>query len=237
MTSYGEYCPIAVGSEVLGDRWTPLVLRELMIGCTHFNDIHRGIPKMNRTLLSRRLQSLERRGLVERTNAAPGNTSEYRLTEAGRGLEPILWALGQWAAQWALGDPDDDQLDTAWLVWRLHQHVIDEKLPDQRTVVEFSLTGIGGGTAWLVLDRGASTACLIDPGYDIDLVVNGKSRELHRWLLGVTSFRQLQTHGHARIIGPSRLARTFPTWFDTTPFEEGLKAARRTNGPTVTRTA
>jgi len=225
MESYGEYCPIAVGVEVFGDRWTPLVLRELMIGCVRFNDIHRGLPRMNRTLLTQRLRSLERRGLIERVTVN-GNGAEYHLTEAGRSLQPVVWALGRWAAEWAFGDPEDDQLDASWLVWRLHQHVIDDKLPDNRTVVEFVLTGIGGGRAWLVLDRGSSTACLIDPGYDVDLVVHGDNRELHRWLVGVTPFRNVTAKGHARIIGPSRLARAFPTWFDTSMFGEEPSAAQ-----------
>ena len=220
MQSYGEYCPIAVGVEVFADRWTPLVLRELMIGCCRFNEIHRGLPKMNRTLLVQRLRSLERRGLVER------HAEQYRLTEAGRELEPIVWALGQWAARWAFGDPLDNQLDASWLVWRLHQHVVESKIPEGRTVVEFVVTGTGGGNAWLVLDRGSSTACQIDPGYDVDLVVHGDSRALHKWLLGVASTRELLKNGSVRFIGPSRLSRAFPTWFDNSMFDEGLSARR-----------
>jgi DNA-binding HxlR family transcriptional regulator len=216
MSSYGEYCPIAVGAEVFADRWTPLVLRELMIGCRRFNEIHRGLPKMNRTLLVQRLRSLERRGIIVRTQTH-GNVVEYRLTESGRELEPIVWALGEWASRWSFGDPEDHQLDTSWLVWRLHQHAIETKIPETRTVVEFVLTGTGGGRAWLVLDRGSSTACQIDPGYDVDLVVHGDTRELHRWLVGLTSFRRVQQCGGARIIGPSRLARAFAGWFDTSP--------------------
>jgi DNA-binding HxlR family transcriptional regulator len=227
MTSYGEYCPIAVGAEVIADRWTPLVLRELIIGCKRFNEIHRGIPKMNRTLLTQRLRALERRGLVERRTVDSANSVEYHLTAAGEDLAPVLWSLGQWAAQWAFGDPEDEQLDTAWLVWRMHQNVVDENLPDERTVVELVTTGAGGGRGWLVLDRGSSTACQMDPGYDVDLVVHGDNRELHRWLLGVTSFRKLQSTGALRLIGPSRLARAFPTWFDTGTYTESLRAGAR----------
>ena len=227
MASYGEYCPIAVGVEVFGDRWSPLVVRELMIGCKRFNEIHRGLPKMNRTLLSQRLRSLERRGLVERVTDERGRSVEYRLTPAGRGLEPILWALGQWAAEWAFGDPGDDQIDGELLVWRLHQHVVDSKIPATRTVVEFELTGVGATTVWLVLDRGSSTACLIDPGFDVDLVVVADNRHLHRWVLGVATFRELQAAGDVRVIGPSRLVRAFPGWFDHSLFAEGLAAKRR----------
>ncbi|HKY14963.1 MAG TPA: helix-turn-helix domain-containing protein, partial [Microthrixaceae bacterium] len=223
MTSYNEYCPIAVGAELLGDRWTPLVLRELIIGSRRFNEIHRGVPRMNRTLLTQRLRSLERRGVIERVEIDGG--AEYRLTEAGKELEPIIWSLGQWAAQWAFGDPEDTQLDAALLVWRLHQFVALSKLPADRVVIEFVLTGVGGRRVWLVLDRGEATACVVDPGYDVDLVVDADSRAMHRWLLGRAEFKDLQRSGDARLIGPTKLVRAFPTWFALSPFAADVAAA------------
>lgn len=227
MPSYREYCPIAVGAEFFGDRWTPLILRELMIGCRRFNEIHRGLGRMSRTLLIQRLRELERRGIVERQVDAGGRTSEYRLTAAGQELEPIVWSLGHWAARWSFGDPADEELDAAWLVWRLHQHVIDEHLPTARTVVQFVLTGPGGGEAWLVLDRGGSTACQIDPGYEVDLVVMGDNREMHRWLLGWRSFQELRRAGSVRLIGPTRLGRAFANWFSTSLFAPSLRPVTR----------
>jgi DNA-binding HxlR family transcriptional regulator len=222
MTSYREYCPIAVGAEFFGDRWTPLILRELILGSRRFNDIHRGVPRMSRTLLSQRLRTLERRGIVERRVEDGGRSTGYHLTEAGLELQPVVWALGHWAARWSFGDPADDELDTGWLVWRLHQSVVAGQLPSQRTVVQFLLTGPGGGEAWLVLDRGGSTACLIDPGYDVDLVVTGDNREMHRWLLGWRSFADLRQHGGVRFIGPTRLSRAFPRWFSVGLFSASL---------------
>jgi DNA-binding HxlR family transcriptional regulator len=223
MPKFVDYCPIAVGVEVFGDRWTPLILRELIVGCRHFNEIHRGLPKMSRSLLSQRLRDLERRGIIQRQ--VEGNSVEYQLTSAGRELEPIVWALGHWAAKWAFGDPADEELDAGWFVWRLHQHAVDNRLPEKRTVVQFVLSGPGAGEGWLVLDRGSSTACQIDPGYDVDLVVQGENRELHRWLLGVIPYSALQRAGAIRFIGPSKLAREFPTWFDHSLFAESLAQA------------
>jgi DNA-binding HxlR family transcriptional regulator len=225
MPSYREYCPIAVGAEFFGDRWTPLILRELILGSRRFNDIHRGLGRMSRTLLSQRLRELERRGIVERQVDDAGRTTEYRLSAAGQGLEPIVWALGHWAARWSFGDPADEELDAAWLVWRLHQSVVADRLPAGRTVVQFVLSGPGGGEAWLVLDRGRSTACQIDPGYEVDLVVMGDSREMHRWLLGWRSFRELRQSGSVRVIGPTKLGRTFPAWFGAPPFAQSLRPA------------
>jgi DNA-binding HxlR family transcriptional regulator len=223
MPSYREYCPIAVGAELFGDRWTPLILRELILGSRRFNDIHRGLGRMSRTLLIARLRELERRGIVERTVDAAGRTSDYRLTAAGRELEPVVWSLGHWAARWSFGDPADEELDAAWLVWRLHQGVLPDRIPTERTVVQFVLDGPGGGEAWLVLDRGGSTACQIDPGYAVDLVVMGDNRELHRWLLGWRSFRDLQRAGDVRLVGPTRLARAFGGWFGAAMFARSLR--------------
>ena len=238
MGSYGEYCPIAVGAEFFGDRWTPLVLRELIVGCSGFNEIHRGLPKMSRSLLSQRLRVLERRGLVERNSHGPGRSVEYVLTPAGKDLEPIIWQLGHWAARWAFGEPADEVLDAAWLAWRLHQHVDTGRLPQTRTVVELDLSGPGGGRAWLVLDRGGSTACLVDPGYDVDLAVLGDNREMHRWLLGRTTWRDVIASGVVRMVGPSRHVRAFPTWFDNSLFGADFgKATRTRHTPAHARSA
>jgi DNA-binding HxlR family transcriptional regulator len=228
--SYREYCPIAVGAEFFGDRWTPLILRELIIGSRRFNEIHRGLGRMSRTLLAQRLRELERRGVIERSVDAAGKTIEYRLTDAGRDLEPLVWALGHWAARWSFGDPADDELDAAWLVWRLHQKVVPERLPSGRVVVQFVLSGAGGGEGWLVLDHGASTACISDPGYEVDLVVMGDNREMHRWLLGWRSFRELLADGEARFVGPTRMARAFSSWFDTSLFAGSLRPPRLPRG-------
>ena len=203
MTSYEEYCPIAVGVEYFGDRWTPLILRELVVGSHRFNDIHRGIPKISRTLLSQRLRSLVDRGLVERIE---DGGIEYHLTPAGEDLQPIIWAVGHWAARWAFGDPEKAQLDIAWLVWRMRQHLDPERLPTRRTTVEFRATGSKG-----------STACQIDPGYEVDLLVQGNNAALHQWFVGRAELRDEVEAGRIRFNGPTTLIRSFPSWFITDP--------------------
>ena len=135
MAPYADYCPIAVGVEVLGDRWTPLVIRELMVGASGFNEIHRGIPRISRTLLAQRLRLLERRGLVRREPGARGRPGHYTLTPAGESVTPIVWAIGHWAAEWIFGDPAEEDRDGRSLMWRLHQHANPAKLPRQRTVL------------------------------------------------------------------------------------------------------
>jgi DNA-binding HxlR family transcriptional regulator len=225
VNGYADYCPIASAVEVLGDRWTPLLIREMMIGATGFNEIHRGVPRMSRSLLAERLRMLEARGLVVRQTAGPGRPVRYELTESGEGLTSIVWAMGHWAAEWAFGDPTDDDLDGLSLLWRMHQHALPDHFPDERTVTHIVLTGVGGAEGWLDINDGAITVCRTDPGVDIALAVEADNRQMHRWLLGLVPFRSLVAGGAVRVLGPARLARAFPTWFDTELFAAGLRRA------------
>lgn len=226
MSNYADYCPIAMGVEVLGDRWTPLVIRELMVGSTGFNEIHRGIPRVSRTLLSQRLRVLERRGLVHRAEAAPGRPGRYTLTPAGMALTPIVWAMGHWAAEWTFGDPREDEVNGLTLMWRMHQLVIAPKLPAQRTVIHLDLVGRGAAQGWLDIESRGVTVCTDDPGYSVDLDIRADTVQMHRWLVGLVPFHDLVAAGDATVLGSSRMARAFPTWFNTSLFAKGLRRAQ-----------
>ncbi len=222
MTSRREYCPIACGVDVLGDRWTPLIIRELMVGASGFNEIHRGLPRISRSLLAQRLRDLERRGLVEHTASRPGRSGAYELTASGQALTPIVWAMGHWAAEWVFGDPGADDCDGLSLIWRTHQFAIPAKLPEARTVVHLVLTGVGGAQGWLDIERPGITVCKDDQGLAVDLALEADTAAMQRWLIGLVPFRDLIASGHARFLGPSRLAKAFPTWFDTALYSKSL---------------
>jgi DNA-binding HxlR family transcriptional regulator len=223
MMSRREYCPIAAGVDVLGDRWTPLVIRELMVGARGFNEIHRGVPRMSRTLLTQRLRDLERRGLMTHETGRRGRPGIYTLTAAGEALTPIVWAMGHWAAEWMFGDPNDEECDGLSLIWRTHQYAVPANLPETRTVVHLVLTGPGGAQGWLDIQRPAITVCKDDQGLAVDLALEADTAQMHRWLVGLVPFRDLIANRHARFLGPSRLAKAFPTWFDTTLFTHSLQ--------------
>ena len=227
MRSRTEYCPIAVGVDVLGDRWTPLVIRELMVGARGFNEIHRGIPRISRSLLTQRLRELERRGLMTHAPSRPGRPGVYALTAAGEALTPIVWAMGHWAAEWMFGDPGDEDCDGLSLIWRTHQYAIPAKLPETRTVVHLVLTGAGGAQGWLDIQRPGITVCKDDQGLPVDLALEADTAQMHRWLIGLVPFRDLVANRHARFLGPSRLAKAFPTWFDTSLFTHELRRGRQ----------
>ena len=227
MTKFPDYCPISEGVEILGDRWTPLVIRELMVGSTGFNEIHRGLPRMSRSLLSSRLRNLERRGLVVRGADADGGSRGYRLTPAGAALSQVVLSMGNWAAEWAFDDPADEECDGLSLLWRMHQVAIPAKLPPTKTFVHLRLTGPGAAEGWLNVDGGEVTVCRDNPGFDVDLAVEAETRDMHRWLVGQAPFRQLARDGRVRLMGPSKLSRTFPSWFNTDMFAVGFARAKQ----------
>ena len=212
--TYGDYCPIAMGAEAIGDRWTPLVLRELMVGATRFSDIHRGVPRMSRTLLAQRLKQLERSGIVERRD---GPT--YHLTPAGQELEPVVFGLGDWAKRWLLGDPTADQLDGAQMMWRVSRGLVEDELPERRTVVQFDFpTARRGRTVWLVLDPAGSTVCERDEGFAADLHVTADLSEFQRVWAGRSTWDAAIRSGHLTLDGPRPLVRAFPRWFALSHF-------------------
>jgi DNA-binding HxlR family transcriptional regulator len=227
MVSRREYCPIACAVDVLGDRWTPLIIRELMVGAHGFNEIHRGIPRASRTLLAGRLRELERRGLMTHEASQPGRSGVYELTAAGQALTPIVWAMGHWAAEWVFGDPSEEDCDGLSLIWRTHQQAIPTKLPQTRTVVHLVLIGAGGAQGWLDIERPGITVCKDDQGLAVDLALEADTAQMQRWLIGLVPFPDLLANGHARFLGPTRLAKAFPTWFDTTLFSHDLRRAEQ----------
>ncbi len=224
MREYGQYCPVTIGSEVIGDRWTPLILREMVaIGSTRFNDIERGLPGISRTLLAQRLRHLERKGVVVRTPAEGGRGSEYQLTPAGKALEPVLTAMGEWAVQWMYAEPTPADADPVTLMWWMHRLVDHGRLPDRRVVIEFQFRGDPAMTIWLVLDRGDPSVCAKHPGFDTDLLVVTDALTLLRIFSGIDSIGGALDTGQLRLEGPTALRSGFPKWFLWSPFAPAVR--------------
>ena len=216
--AYGQYCPVTLGSEVLADRWTPLILREMVLGSTRFNDIERGLPGISRTLLGQRLRHLEGKGVLERHPARGGRGSEYHLTPAGKDLEPIIMAIGEWAVRWMFSEPEPSDVDPVALTWWMHRRVAVDRLPDRRIVIEFRYVGAGATVIWLVLDRGEPSVCVRHPGFDNDLVVTTDAVSLMRVFSGIDELADARRQGRVVIEGLPALERAFPTWFLWSPF-------------------
>src|SRR5438132_6748702 len=140
MFRYYQYCPVARACEILADRWTLLIVRELLFGSRRFNDLRRGLPRISRSLLAARLRHLEDNGVIERHMGARPNVTEYVLTEAGSDLEEVIKHLGTWAIKWVFNDPNRDELDPALFLWKMHQRVNHREIPRHLTVVQFDRT-------------------------------------------------------------------------------------------------
>src|SRR5262245_42574302 len=148
MRSYGQYCPVARATEILADRWTPLIIRELLAGVSRFNEIERGLPGISRTLLAARLRGLTQAGVLERVATSNGRAIEYRLTPAGRDLQRVIDVVGEWGAHWAFGDPRADELDPGLLLWQMRRRVHLDRLPHRRVVAQFDLRGARRESQW-----------------------------------------------------------------------------------------
>jgi DNA-binding HxlR family transcriptional regulator len=221
---YGQFCPVAKAAEIVAERWTPLVLRELMCGSQRFNDLRRGLPLMSPSLLSQRLRELESAGILERQRSGTGKGWTYHLTEAGRELRPVVETLGRWGHRWVAQELARDDLDPSLLMWDVHRRIDLSAVPVTRAVVRFELTGAKRGMRrwWLVMDgaRGEVDVCLKDPGFEVDLSVSSSLRTMVDVWLGYTPVRQAVTRGEVTLEGRRDLVRTFPKWIGCSVFAE-----------------
>jgi DNA-binding HxlR family transcriptional regulator len=216
-TGYHQFCPVAKAMELLDERWTMLVVRELVSGSTRFNELRRGVPRMNPTLLSKRLQQLVRAGLVERH--ADGTDVRYVLTEAGRELQAVVEALGTWGIRW-IGNLGDEDLDPKLLLWDMHRRINLKELPTGRTVIEFQFSDVAVGTRnwWLVLTREEADVCDSDPGYEVAATVRGTLRALTRVWRGDLRWGDAIRAGELEIEAPQAIRRAFSGWFALSAF-------------------
>lgn len=226
MHSYGQYCPVAKAAEVLGDRWTLLIVRDLIcLRVRHFNDLVRGLPGISRSLLAQRLQQLERIGIIERQVGGKGRATEYHLTVAGQELEKVIEALLEWGARWAFGEPDQAELDPVLLLWWMRRGTHLDRLPPQRVVVQFDFHGARTGSYWLLLERSDVSVCLQHPGFEIDLLVTADIAVFYQVWLGRISFAETLRHQRVELDGVPALVRAFPAWFSWSPAAEAVRTA------------
>lgn len=216
MVGYGQFCPVAKTSELLCERWVPLIVRELLCGSRRFGEIQRGVPLISPALLTKRLRQLEAAGVIERV--AAGHGSNYVLTDAGWELYPIIEAMGVWGQRWARSRYTVDELDPALLMWDMRRMLQPAGLAPARTVVEFRFAAAPAGrsTYWLVVDEGIDL-CLVDPGHPVDLWVRADLRGLTQVWMGDRTMRDAIDTGAIALEGPRPLIRRFPDWLGQHP--------------------
>jgi DNA-binding HxlR family transcriptional regulator len=214
MSKYGQYCPVAKSLEILGDRWTLLIVRDMLTGTTQFNDLERGLPGISRALLASRLKLLQRAGIIEKRLTSGGrSTTTYQLTLAGQQLFSVINSLWTWGETWAFGDPTSEELNPVLLMWWLRNRAERDLLPDKRVVAQFDFHGAADVSFWLIMNRDDVTLCLTDPGYEVNLLVTADLATMFRVWGGRIQYREALTRHGVIVAGVPRLVRAFPRWF------------------------
>ena len=217
--SFGQFCPVSMASEVICARWTPMIVRELLCGSRRFSDLKRGVPRMSPTLLSQRLKELEAAGVVRAAAGARG-TPEYRLTEAGEELRPVIMALGTWGQRWVESSLSLRNLDPSLLMWDMRRWLRPDPLPPRRCTVQFLYPELGQARRawWLVVEGGEVDLCLEYPGHEVDLLVTADLRAMTAVWMGLSRLKEEVAGGAIRLDGDPGVARSMERWLGLSPF-------------------
>ena len=231
MKGYGQFCPIAMACETFAERWTPLILRELLAGSRRLNEIRQGLPLISRSLLGQRLRELEAAGVITTRPLAHGRGREYVPTRAAEEFREVLERLGAWGQRWASTQFDPENLDLMLLMWSVRRRIDLPRLPPRRIVVRFDFRAFPARcrpfrTCWLLLERSGADVCLKDPGHEVDLVVAADASAIARVWAGAIGFDQAVREGGLRVEGPRDLVRAFPTWLLLSHFARVERPAR-----------
>jgi DNA-binding HxlR family transcriptional regulator len=218
--SYGQFCPVAMAAEIVCSRWTALVVRELLCGTTRFNDLRRGVPLMSPSLLSKRLKELEEAGVIVTVPTGQGSAVEYRLTEAGEDLRPVVMSLGIWGQRWVESSLSLKNLDPSLLMWDMRRSLDPTPLPSRRVTISFIYPDAPAAKQswWLVVDGPSVDLCATNPGFEIDLYVRASLRSMTSVWMGVTSVQSEMKAGQIDLIGDKALARSMQQWLGLSPF-------------------
>jgi|SRR5215467_2128775 len=220
MRSYGQYCPVAKASELLGDRWVLLIVREMLYGPHGFSALERGLPGISRSVLSTRIRRLQRDGIIEKR--ADGR---YAFTTAGEALRPVIHALGDWVARWVMADPTPAELDPELLMLFISRHINRAALPEQRTVVQFDFHGPAARRIWMTLEPGDVSVCLSHPELPIDLTVASTVHDLFRVYLGRLTLNAALRDERVRLVGTASMVKGFHRWMSWSTFAPASHAA------------
>ncbi len=213
MLNYGDFCPVSKAAEVLGEKWTLLIVRELLMGSTRFNEIQRAIPKISATVLNTRLNTLEQVGVIVRKRTPEQRGHEYQLTPAGRELLPIVMQVGEWGMRWARGQMTDDELDVEVLMSDVYRRIDTSQFPGGQTVIQFTFSDLDQyGKWWVKIVDDKPDLCADNPGTEVDVYVTTDLRSMTEVWMGDLSITQAQNDGRLKIVGPSSYLRNVRSW-------------------------
>jgi DNA-binding HxlR family transcriptional regulator len=217
---YGQFCPVSRGAEIFAERWTPLILRELLNGSHRFSELQLGLPRISRNLLTQRLASLIAAGVIERRPAAQGRGFSYHLTSAGEELRPVVQALGAWGYRWGGENLPAAKLDPVLLMWFIRRRVQVQALRRARTVVRFDFRR-PRRSFWLRIEPPVVELCFTDEGFDVELEVDADLTALTAVWLGRVRLDDAMAAGTIRLGGDEDARPLFSRWFGLSPFADG----------------
>jgi DNA-binding HxlR family transcriptional regulator len=217
MKGYGQFCPLAQSTQLLCERWTLLVVRELIAGSTRFNELRRGVPLMSPTLLSQRLKRLEKAGVLERKKTQEG--SVYELTLAGQELRPVVELLGAWGHRWARSSLDADDLDAGLLMWDMRRTVDAQQFPERRIVIQFRYFDAPKGARdwWLISQNSEIELCLHDPGHEVDVFIESSLETMTAVWICEIQFQDAVRTGDIKVKGDPKLTSKLQGWLCGSP--------------------
>jgi len=220
---------LAKAIDIIGERWTPLVLRELLMGGRRFNEIRRGVPLMSPALLTKRLKDLERGGVIDRVRVEGLRAHEYRLTPAGEELRPIIAGLAVWGLRWVEDHLGKEDLDASVLMWDIRGRIDTTALPEGRTVIQFEFSDAPKAMRlwWLLIENDEADLCQSDPGYEVDLYLGTDLRSMTEVWLGRVPFKHALRDGTIELIGSRTLERSIASWLRLSKVYEVSEGMRR----------
>ena len=230
MTTYGQFCPVAKATDLLGEKWMLLILRELFLGTHRYSDFQRAMSRISPSLLTKRLKQLESAGIIVRKPLKNRSGYDYFLTPAGKELAPVVEHLAVWGMRWARGQLSDDELDVEFLMWDIQRRLQLDKLPDGDIIFCFIFDDLENFKSWwLVIRDGDVDLCTEDPGLDVDLYIRSSLRTLVEIWNGDIDIKTAQRKELIKTQGDKQLAKTMPEWLgiclyaDTRPGDPKFK--------------
>ena len=221
MTSYGQFCPVSKATEIIGEKWTLLILRELLMGTSRFNDFQRAMSRISPTVLNKRLKQLEEKGIVVKKRLSGQKGFEYRLTAMGKELEPLIEQVAIWGQRWARGQMSDDELDVELLMWDIHRRIQTDSLPDGETVLSFNFSDLDKYRKWwLVVSRDDVDLCTEDTGKDVDLYISSDIRTMVEVWQGDLDLNAMLRDERIHAVGSRVLIRSMEDWFGLCAFAD-----------------
>ena len=217
---YGQFCPIAKASEVLGEKWTVLIIREILMGGRRFSELQRGLGTISPTLLTRRLADLEANGLIYKKTTSGARGHEYLPTESCKELQPILLSIGNWGMRWAHENLRTEDYDVELLIIYLQRSILPDKLPSSETIIRFQFSDMAKKAEWwLICEGGEVEACDKDPGKDVDVYINTSVKTMTEIWMGKRTYRSARKANDIKVWGNPYLADHLTSWIQSSPFE------------------